>query len=148
MVSNRIRSARIIVMVILALLVVQFELGMAVNLSDLPKLPPIGNSIAQLSDYLHQAGITALLHAILGAWLGIFSLVNMILALRSHLRMVQVFGGLAFITTLVAAGMGTSFVQSGFQNDGWSNGMATSFILTFIFYFLEFYFLKPVPRTG
>ncbi len=148
MIPNRFRFLRIWIMVILALLVVQFELGMATNLSDLPKLPPIGNSIVQFSDYLHQAGGVALVHAILGAWLTIFSVVNLVLALRIPAATVKVFGVLAFIFTLVAASMGSLFVQSGFQNDNWSNGMAISFILTFTCYFLEFYYLKPLPRPS
>ncbi len=45
-------------------------------------------------------------------------------------RGTQVFGGL-------------SFVLSGFQNDGSSHNMATNFLLSFAFYFLELYVLKP-----
>jgi len=62
---------------------------------------------------------------------------------------VRIYGGLASLTTLLAAYTGYGFVLSGFQNDGLSHGMATMFILTFAFYFLELYALKtrlPVAK--
>jgi hypothetical protein len=63
------------------------------------------------------------------------------------MRSVQVFGSLAFLTILLAAITGLLYTMSGFQNDGDSHGMATNFLLSFTFYFLELYFLKPAPKT-
>jgi hypothetical protein len=60
---------------------------------------------------------------------------------------VQVFGSLAFLATLLAAATGLLFVLSGFQNNGDTHGMATNFLLSFTFYFLELYFLKPAPKA-
>ena len=77
----------------------------------------------------------------------ILSLVTLILALASKIRSVQVFGVLGFLSMALAATSGVLFVLSGFQNDNYSHGMATNFILTFGFYFLELYFLKPAPKT-
>jgi hypothetical protein len=135
------------VIVILALLALQYELGMAVNISNPPSLSPFGISLNAVSNALHQAGVVAVLHASLGVLLVIFSVINLIFSLRSGLRSVQIFGSLAFLATLLAAITGLLFTMSGFQNDGDSHGMATNFLLSFTFYFLELYFLKPAPKT-
>jgi len=148
MVPKRIRTLRILVMVTLALLLLQYEFGMAVNLSVLPTLAPFGLSLGAVSSALNQAGVAAVIHASLGAWLALFALADLILALASRVRSVQVFGALAFVAVLLAAYCGLYFVLSGYQNDGLSHGMATNFLLSFIFYFLELYFLKPAPKTG
>jgi hypothetical protein len=76
------------------------------------------------------------------------SLVSLILSLRSGVGSVQIFGSLAFLTVLLAAIMGQLFVQAGFQNDNYTHGMASNFILSLVFYFLELYFLKPVPQVA
>ena len=88
-----------------------------------------------------------MIHARLGSGLVIFSVINLIFCLRSGLRSVQAFVSLAFLTTLLVAITGLLFTLSGFQNDGDSHGMATNFLLSFTFYFLELYFLKPAPKT-
>ena len=143
------RSAilRITVIVLLALLGLQYEFGMAVNIANPPSLSPFGLSLNAVSNALHQAGVVAVIHASLGVWLVIFSVIALIFSLRSGLRSLQVFGSLAFLATLLAAATGLLFTLSGFQNDGDSHGMATNFLLSFTLYFLELYFLKPVPKT-
>jgi len=138
---------RITVITMLALLGLQYEFGMAVAIANPPSLPPIGFSLAGASNALQQAGVVAVIHASLGSGLVIFSLINLVLSLRSGLRSVQVFGSLAFLTVLLAALTGLLFTLSGFQNDGDTHGMATNFLLSFTFYFLELYFLKPVPAS-
>jgi hypothetical protein len=77
----------------------------------------------------------------------LISIVSLILALRSGVRSVQVFGSLAFVATCLALITGLLYTLSGFQNDGLSEGMATNFLLTFTFNFLEMYFLKPAAKT-
>ena len=145
--AKRLQVLKIMVIVILTLLGLQYELGMAVNIGNPPSLPPFGLSLNAVSNALHQAGLVAVLHASLGVWLVIFSVINIIFSLRSGLRSVQIFGSLAFLATLLAAITGLLFTMSGFQNDGDSHGMATNFLLSFIFYFLELYFLKPAHKT-
>jgi hypothetical protein len=100
-----------------------------------------------VSEALNGVGVVAVIHASLGAWLEIFSLVSIIFALRSDVRGVQVFGSLAFIATCLALTTGLMYTFSGFQNDGFSHGMATMFLLSFSFNFVELYFLKPDPKT-
>jgi len=138
---------RIIVMIILALLAFQFELGMAVDVAKQPTLPTFGFSLGRVSDALNQIGAVAVIHASLGVGLMLISIVSLILAVRSGVRSVQVFGSLAFVATCLALTTGLLYTLSGFQNDGLSEGMATNFLLTFTFNFLEMYFLKPAPKT-
>ncbi len=137
------RSLRVIVPVLLALLAVQFEFGMTVNLAGPPSLAPLAFSLSRVSAALSQAGSLAVTHALLGGLLVVLSLVALCISLASGERSLQLFGSLAFMTTVLAAITGLLFVLSGFQNDGDSHGMATNFILAFSFYFVELYFLKP-----
>ncbi|MGD0575824.1 MAG: hypothetical protein ABSB61_10735 [Anaerolineales bacterium] len=144
--ANQSRSLRVLVPILLVLLALQFEFGMAVNLAGPPSLAPFGFSLAALSAALGQAGTLAVIHAVLGGLLVILSVLAWVLSLASKVRTLQVFGSLAFLSTVLAASTGLLFVLSGFQNDGDSHGMATNFILAFAFYFLELYFLKPGDR--
>ena len=150
--AKDLKVLRVSIMTLLALLFLQFEFGMATNLSNLPSLPPIPNTMAGYStgfnNTLAQAGPVAVVHASLGSLLGLATIFVLVLCLRSGRRSVQVFGSLAFVTTLLAGITGTLFVMSGFQNDGFSHGMATNFLLAYTFYFLELYFLKPAPRPS
>jgi len=120
---------------------------MAVNLSDLPSLSPFGFSFPNVVGALNQAGTVAVFDAVLGTVLTIISLIGLGMALASKIRSVQIFGVLGFLSMALAEITGVLFVLSGFQNDNYSHGMATNFILTFGFYFLELYFMKPAPKT-
>jgi hypothetical protein len=79
--------------------------------------------------------------------LTVLSLVALIMALGTKIGKVQVFGVLSFLGMAMAATNGLLFTLSGFSEDGFSEGMASTFILTFVFYFLELYFLKPAGKT-
>ena len=145
--TKQLKWSRFVVISLLVLLVIQFELGMAVNLSDLPSLSPFGFSFPNVVGALNQAGTVAVFHAVLGTVLTIISLIGLGMALASKIRSVQIFGVLGFLSMALAEITGVLFVLSGFQNDNYSHGMATNFILTFGFYFLELYFMKPAPKT-
>ncbi len=146
--SNQFRSLRMMVVVILVLLTIQYELGMDVNFSPkLPELPPFGFSLAKISDSLQRAGPVALTHAGLGSFLILLSILTVILSTRSKMRSVQIFGWLGFLSITFAATGGVLFTLSGFQQDDYSLAMASNFILAFIFYFLELYLLKPDPKS-
>jgi hypothetical protein len=145
--ANQIKALRVVVITLLGFLVIQFEFGMAVNLSNLPSLSPFGFSFSNILSALNQAGGVALIHAMLGTLLTILSLIGLGMALTSKVRGVQAFGGLGFLSMALAETCGVLFVLSGFQNDNYSHGMATNFILTFGFYFVELYFLKPAAKT-
>jgi len=139
---------RVLVIIILFLLAIQYELGMAVNIGNPPSLPPAHFSYNGAVGALNQAGVTAVIHASLGSSLVIFAAVILVLSLRSGVRSVQVFGSLACLATLLAATTGLLFVLSGYQNNGDTHGMATNFLLAYTFYFLELYFLKPISHDG
>ncbi|MGD0003708.1 MAG: hypothetical protein ABSE06_05700 [Anaerolineaceae bacterium] len=134
-------------MSLLVLLAIQFEFGMAVNLSNLPSISPFVLSFSNVLSALNQAGTVAVVHAALGTALTIISLIDLVMALISKIRGVQIFGILGFLSMALAETSGVLFVLSGFQNNNYSHGMATNFILTFGFYFLELYFLKPAAKT-
>lgn len=145
--TNSFKGLRVAVVTLIVFLAFQFELGMAINLSDPPNIPPISFSLHNVLGALNQVGSIALVHALLGTVLTVLALVTLVLALASKIRSVQVFGVLGFLSMTLAATSGVLFVLSGYQNDHYSHGMATNFILTLVFYFLELYFLKPAPRT-
>ncbi len=145
--TNSFKGLRVAVVTLIVFLAFQFELGMAINLSDPPNIPPISFSLHNVLGALNQVGSIALVHALLGTVLTVLALVTLVLALASKIRSVQVFGVLGFLSMTLAATSGVLFVLSGYQNDHYSHGMATNFILTFVFYFLELYFLKPTPKT-
>ena len=142
--SNQFKFLRQMVGITLILLAIQYELGMAINLSPtLPELPAFGFSLAKISDALHLAGTAALAHAALVGILTITSVLTISLSLSSRIRSVQVFASLGFLSVLSAAAGGVLFTLSGFQEDHFSLAMTSDFVLAFIFYFLQLYFLKP-----
>lgn len=143
MLAKRLKSLHILVVLLLVFLTIQYEFGMSVNLSNPPSLPPIQFSLGILLSTLYQIGSVALIHTFLGTFLVLTAMVGMILSLFIKIRSVQVFSVLDLITMVLAEVNGILYVLSGLQNDNYSHGMATMFILTFGFAFLELYFLKP-----
>ncbi len=141
--SKTVRTLRVLVIVMLVLLGVQYELGMAANISNPTPIDPFPYSSAAFTQALSGAGLVTELHADFGALLALFSLAVMIFSLLSRVRAVQIFGTLAFLSTLAAGDGGFLFVLSGFHSDNSSHQMATNFLLTFAFYFIELYVLKP-----
>lgn len=148
MTPNQFKTLRVMVVSTLILLSVQYELGMYINLSpNLPELAPFGFSLMKISEALHLAGPAALAHAGLGSLLTLLSTFTLIFSLKSKVKSVQIVGGLGFITMLVAMAGGILFTLSGFREDHYSLAMASNFILTFTFTFLELYLLKPDSKT-
>ena len=74
MTTKRHQTLRIAVIVLLALLGLQYEFGMAVNLTTQPSLPAFGFSLNAISNALNQIGAVAMIHASLGSGLVIFSI--------------------------------------------------------------------------
>jgi hypothetical protein len=133
--------------IILVMLLVQYELGVTVIMSDPPAISPFSFSVTAFRAALDQVGGVAYLHALMGVLLLVVAVVNLVMALRSGLRSVQVFGVLSFLGIAIAAGGGFFFVLSGFQDDHASHAMATNFILSFAFLFLELYNMRPNPSV-
>lgn len=144
--SSQLKPLRIMTVVVIVLLILQYELGIATIMADPVSITPFSFSITAFRSALEQVGLVALLHAGLGGWLVIVSVINVILALRTKIRVVQIFGVLSFLSIIVSAGGGLLFVLSGLQNDHASHAMATNFILSFAFSFIEFYYARPAPN--
>lgn len=143
-------------MIFLVVLAVQYEFGMAVNISNPPSLPAF--SLSDNNAFNHALGTVGFLaqaHSILGFLMGLWALVILIMSLRSGMRSVQIFGSLLFLSITVAGVAGSIFVASGFNDSNASHAMATNFILSYTFAFLVLYFLKgiasqekPKPKAG
>jgi hypothetical protein len=131
----------------LVLLGLQYEFGMAVNLANLPSLPALGLSFSNILGALQQAGAVAFIHAALGTSLTVVSVIGLVLALSLSVRSVQVFGVPSFLSIVLAEVNGILFALSGFQDNNYSHGMATMFLLTFASHFLELHFLRLIRRS-
>ena len=143
MLSSPLKHLRIMTVIMIVSLFLQYELGIATIMANTDSIPPFSFSITVFRNALEQVGGVALLHAGFGAWLVIISVINLFLALKTKIRKVQIFGVLSFLSIVIAAGGGLFFVLSGFQNDNASHAMATNFILSFTFSFIELYYARP-----
>jgi hypothetical protein len=142
--DKRLKVARVHAIIMLAALALQYEFGMAFTFADPPKLTPFGfSAINEFNNALNRVGPVAQTHAGWGVIVALIAVASLIFALRTRLRRVQITGVLASLLTIGAGFMGQLFVQSGYQNDNYTHGMATFFLLSFASYFLELYFLKP-----
>jgi hypothetical protein len=147
----RFRTLRVIVIVMLSLLVIQFELGMNVNLSpDLKEIPPVALSFPAVWGALSAVGGSSIVHAFLGTFLVLAGLLVLVLSVLSKSTSIAVMGTLCFATTAVAAICGVLFTVSGFKDDGLSHGMATNFIVSFALHFvlLSILFVKMRRPAG
>ncbi len=133
--------------VMIVLLFLQYELGISTIMADPPKLSPFSFSIAAFQRALAQAGGIAPVHAGFGGLLVIVAVINVILALATKVRSVQILGVLNLFFILVAAAGGLFFVLSGFQNDNASHAMATNFILAFTFAFIELFYIRSALNS-
>ena len=133
---------------ILALLYLQFELGMDTNLANPPSLPPIEFSIPQVFSNLSMIGPEAVIHAVNGLVIFSLALTITFLSLRTRVRSIKILGAAAPLAIAFAMLSGLTFVLSGFQNSGGSYGMAHGFIATFTVYTAELYLVaKWFRRT-
>jgi hypothetical protein len=145
--ENKQKLLQIHLLIFLLLLVIQFEFGMAVNLSKPPEISPFMFALNSLINALKEAGFAAIIHAILGTILTILAFISMILEVTTKIRKIQILGVLSLISTVLAELMGIFFVLSGFKNDNYSHGMATNFILSFVFNFFGLCLNKSIAIT-
>jgi hypothetical protein len=138
----RLKALRIAVIVTVILLAFQFELGMAVNLSpNLQEVPPLAGTLAAIWAALSKVGGDAVTHALLGGLLTILAAANLVLALASRSRSAGLIGALSFLSIALASVNGVLFTLSGFKNDNYSHGMATTFLVAFSLHFIQLGFL-------
>ena len=134
----RLRSLRIVSIVTVVLLALQFELGMAVNLSpSLEGVPPLAGTPAAVWAALVKVGAGAPAHALLGILLSVIALASLAIALWSGATAIAITGMVSFMTIASAAVNGVLFTLSGFKNDNYSHGMATTFLLAFSTQFVQ-----------
>jgi hypothetical protein len=133
--------------IVLALLVIQYDTGMTVNLSKLPDISPFMFALNSIFIVLTQAGFVALIHAILGTIITIFAFIIVVMEISTKIRKIQILGVLGFINIVIAELTGIFFVLSGFQNDNFSEGMADNFILSFVFNFIVLCIIKSIAST-
>ncbi len=146
--TNQLNRLRLFVIFLLALLFLQYAFGLEVSFANPPSLSAF--SLADGNAFnaaLNSVGTVAQVHAILGFFIWLVALLNLVLALRAAVRSVQVFGTLTFVGITLAGIGGTLFVASGFNDDGASRAMAGLFLLSYTFAFLQLYFLKARPST-
>ena len=135
---TRLRSLRVVVIAILALLALQFELGMAVNLSpSLEVAAPLAGTPAAIWGALATVGGAAVTHALLGIFLTLVTLASLVFAVLSGAKSVAVIGILSFIAMALASSNGVLFTLSGFRNDGYSHGMSTMFLVVYSLNFIQ-----------
>ncbi len=144
---SRLKRLQIMVIVMIVLLFLQYELGMATIMADIPPRSPFHFSIAAFRGALEQAGGVTPVHAIFGGIVVIVAVINLILALMTKIRSAQILGVLNFLFIIIAAGGGLFFVLSGFQNDHASHAMATNFLLAFAFSFIELYTVRSAVNS-
>lgn len=135
---TRLKVLRVFTIAVLALIALQFELGMNVNMSpNLHEVTPLAFSVAAILAALHSISAIATTHAIVGTFLVLATLITLLISVASRQRSIIVIGILCFITTATAAYTGVLFTLSGFRNDGFSYGMSTNFLLTFALHFVQ-----------
>jgi peptidoglycan biosynthesis protein MviN/MurJ (putative lipid II flippase) len=132
---HRIRNTGI---VFLALIGLQFWLGMSINLEvDLPVKHL--SAFSSLFYYASHFGFV-LAHVINGFLLLVFSLLYLVLAFKSNIETLKIISILGTASVIGAITLGILFHMSG-QFFGWSIGMAMSAVSALIVYSLGFYFI-------
>jgi len=130
------KSLRVFVIVMLALLALQYELGIATNLSpNMKEVPPVG--LAELDKLLASVGPAAVLHATLGVLLLVAAVAALVLSILAAGPALVVTGIIAFVGTALAFLNGILFSLGGFKDDGYSHGMATGYLVAFSLYFVQ-----------
>ncbi len=122
----------------LVLILVQFWLGMTVNLEvSLPRnnLP----LLSSISLYLETSGFV-IAHMILGILLLLLSLLFLTIAYRSCFPALKITGTISFLAVVGAVINGLLFIKSG-QFFGWSIGMAMSAVIATISFAIGLYFI-------
>lgn len=117
------------------------------SLSALEVVPPVAGTPAAVWSALAKVGADALTHAVLGSLLTVLALANLVLAITSGARSVALIGALAFVCIAMASANGILFTLSGFKDDHYSHGMATTFLLGFALHFIQVGILTVRLRT-
>lgn len=140
--DTQLNKLQFFIIATLAILSVQGWTGDFVNLFSVFPTGAVDFSANGLLQAVQKAGQIPVYHTLEGFLLVAFSLVVLILSLKTKVKSVQVFSILGLAAVVSAAVGGILFVFSGFQDNGNSAQMGGSFIGAYAFYFLELYFTK------
>ncbi len=146
--DKHIKALRTLVILNLALMALLLAFGLAFSTEGLASAS--GASAGTVLDDLNRAGASSFIHMILGLFVGLFSLINLVLALRSGLPRVQFFGSLAFLAILFAGSLGLVYIFTGFRFTWLILFLVPLFVISVLSYLLELYSLRrpPQPLAG
>lgn len=113
------------------LLVIEFLLGMFVNLFA---ALPVGHG-SFFSGASFDGEYELLVHSLVGFALVGLSIATVVFASRSRRRNLVTLGGLGLLSVVVAGVSGLAFVFSGYQNDYESYLMSVAFLASIFIYF-------------
>ena len=139
--DDRLYQLRALAGIALALLLVQFLLGMWLNLfGSFPTLSfnqsGFGGMMSSMMGFMVAGGMSILMvHMMLGYALLIVSILVFAFAMGSEGQTPILLGALGLASVMVAGLGGLGFMFSGFQNDFFSYLMAVGFISAFTAYF-------------
>ena len=131
--AGKIRALRILSMSILALLFVQFLLGMWTNL--FAAFPESSPSVNPLDQVFIQGPYVLAAHIITGIALGIVSISIIVLSALARNKRAVVLACAGLGSILLAGESGIEFVLGWYGNDALSFSMAFGFVLSFVIYF-------------
>jgi hypothetical protein len=141
--TGRLQLVRVTLAIMLADLLIQFLLGIWLNLfATFPSIAstPSSGMMSSMSSVM-AGGMSALMvHMLNGYLLFILSIVVLAVSLYSGRTSIAVMGILGLVSILLAGISGLIFMFSGFQNNLYSYLMALGFISGLTVYFMELYF--------
>ncbi|MDH2900164.1 MAG: hypothetical protein PXY39_04260 [archaeon] len=147
-VNNRLPAVRISVGVILSLLVLQFLMGMWLNL--FATFPTISTSFGMMGimGSIMAGGMGLLIAHMMSGFLLVFASVAVLAFSAYSGRTDVVLLGIAGLALIVLAGIsGLIFMFSGFQNNLYSYLMAVGFIFAFLVYSLGLFISRPYAKS-
>ncbi len=122
------------ILVILGFLILQFVLGMTLNLFvAFPSIPAGSSDQVYFNAIFTTPFLTE--HFVVGIGLLLGSIWILIGALRTEIRKISIAAAIGFISILAAYVSGFEFLLSGFQNNLFSFTMSLAFITALISYY-------------
>ncbi len=119
------------IMAVVALLIIEFLLGMWVNLYA---TLPVGTklTLSQQPDFSGKLEVG--IHLIGGVLLGIASVVALIVSALLKKLVPSVLGAVGLVATIVAGFEGLAFANGGYSNNGESYAMSIAFLVAILVY--------------
>jgi len=142
---STIRTMRTHVIIFLALIIVQFWLGMTINLELTLHAPNSGGMTALVFYAMHYWPV--LVHMLIGITILVVSLSFTIQSFRSHSRALIVIGIVGLVAVIGAIYNGIEFLLSN-QFFGNSIGMAMSAVSAIVIYAVALYYIGSISSES